>query len=143
MKKLTKLVVQRLFSMFPQGGPGVALLLLRLSVAAGFLINLANRDRVPSGFLQVALVLMICLVSLSLSVGFLTPFLSLIVCVAAAANLLLSYNYGFSSDHLIHLLTIVIAAALALLGPGAYSVDAKLFGRRVTVVRPRKDRNSH
>src|SRR5262245_31375208 len=129
--------------MFPQGGPGVALLLLRISVAAAFLINLANRDRLPSGFLQVALVLIICLVSLSLSVGFFTPFLSVIVCAASGANLLLSYNSGFSTDHLIHLLTIVIAAALALLGPGAYSVDAKLFGRRVTVIRPHKDRNQH
>ena len=33
------------------------------------------------------------------------------------------------------------AAALALLGPGAYSVDARLFGLRVTVIRPRKDPN--
>jgi hypothetical protein len=34
-----------------------------------------------------------------------------------------------------------MSAALLFLGPGAYSVDATLFGLRVTVV-PRKDKNS-
>ena len=94
-----------------------------------------------SDALRLAVAALIGLISLSLSVGFLTPILSVIVCAVAVANLLLGYNLGFTSGNLIHPFTIFDAAAVALLGPGAYSVDAKLFGRRVTVVPPRKDTN--
>ena len=126
--------VQRLFSMFPQGGPGFALLLLRISVAATFLMNLANRPDLPFRSLLFAGA---WLIALCLSIGFLTPFLSVIACVAAAANLLIGFNPG----SFIYLFLLLNAAALALLGPGAYSLDARLFGRRVMVVSPRKDTN--
>lgn len=133
----TLIDVQRLFSMFPQGGPGLALLLLRISVAGIFFvsaINTANRSGASSINLLWPGVL---LISMSLSVGFLTPFLSTIALVFAVANLLI----GFGLGNLTYVFPICDAAALALLGPGAYSVDARLFGRRVTVLPSRRNTN--
>jgi hypothetical protein len=117
--------------MFPQGGPGVALLLLRISVAVIFLLNAASYLNASSIRL---LLVFVVLASVSLSIGFLTPYLSVIACAAAVANLV----FGLGSGNLIYVTPAIDAAALALLGPGAYSVDARLFGRRVTVITPGK-----
>lgn len=119
--------------MFPQGAPGFALLLLRISVATIFLTSLANESLVSSVPLVCAGVL---LISASLSIGFLTPYLSVISLISGVAVLLVDP----SSHNIVHVALLFDATALALLGPGAYSVDARLFGLRVTVLRPRKTR---
>lgn len=120
--------------MFPQGGPGIGLLLLRIAAAGMFALNLTHRF--PT--LHWLLILLIGLIAFGLILGFLTPILSVIACLAAGANLLLA---GGPID-VVYILRILLSAALFFLGPGAYSVDARLFGLRVTVVPPRKDRNS-
>jgi uncharacterized metal-binding protein len=99
-----------------------------------FALNLSHRF--PS--LHWLLITSIGLISLGLLLGFLTPILSIIACLAAGANLLLADQ----SIEVVYILRILLSAALFFLGPGAYSVDARLFGLRVTVVPPRKDRNS-
>jgi uncharacterized membrane protein YphA (DoxX/SURF4 family) len=119
--------------MFPGGGPGIALLLLRASVATGFFLdgslqatgNFARLDVVVRAVLDAAL-----------GLGVLTPLTALLSCVLAIVDVT---RLG-AMQAPVALMTVVNAIALGLLGPGAYSLDARLFGRRVLVV-PAKDRD--
>ena len=123
--------MQRLFSMFPQGAPGIALLLLRISVAASFALSLMKGP----GLLSSPLLLLFVLASSALMlIGFLTSIVSFVVGSLAAAILLIHFHW----DNRILAFIAINAVALALLGPGAYSLDARLFGRRELVVPPRK-----
>jgi hypothetical protein len=124
--------------MFPQGGPGIGLLLLRIAAAGMFALNLSHQFNISSNALHWFIISLVSLISLGLLLGFLTTILTIIVCVAAGANLLLA---GQPLD-VVYILRILTSAALFLLGPGAYSVDARLFGLRVTVVPPRKNKPS-
>lgn len=72
-----------------------------------------------------------------LLVGFLTPCVSVLIGIAILANAisLLPPPAGNVFDgKLASFEMIVLAAAMALLGPGAFSVDARLFGRREIVI---------
>ena len=128
---ITLKTVQRLFSMFPQGGPGLALLLLRISVAATFFVENMHRYGASPSCLLFAGVL---LISTSLTIGLMTPLLSVVVGLSAVVSLVINLR-----PDLVLVSLILNSTALALLGPGAYSLDARMFGRRVVVVAPRKD----
>lgn len=72
-----------------------------------------------------------------LLIGFLTP----ITCVmvgAGSAGVALSWFPFLAPDlfeaKLAALLVSIIAAAVLLLGPGAFSLDARLFGRREIII---------
>ena len=123
--------------MFPHGGPGVGLLLLRIAAAAMFALNLTYYLDSLSRPLNIVVIISIVLITLSLCVGFLTPILTVIACTIGVANLFLTVQ----PSYVISVLRIFTFAALFFLGPGAYSVDARLFGLRVTVVPPRKEKN--
>ena len=124
--------------MFPRGGPGVGLLLLRTATAAMFALNVTHHFFLSSPTLYWVVVSLIALISFLLCIGFLTPFLAAVACAAAVANLVLADQPG----NVVYIFRILIAAALFFLGPGAYSLDARLFGLRVTVIPPRKNNKS-
>jgi hypothetical protein len=115
--------MQKLFSMFPNGAPGIALLLLRLFVGA-VLIS----DAVAAGSaLNEILVWVLVACALALVAGFITPIAAVLVALIEAIGL-----HADCVQMALHSVgPIVIGVALALLGPGAYSIDARLFGRRL------------
>jgi len=130
--------VQRYFSTFPGGWPGAGLLLLRIVVGAGaaaqgavYLTHMTE----PHALMWIAAVVGI-VSGLALLAGFLTP------ASGAAAGLatLFFVITGTPSGtpvliaRLAASILAVDAVALVLLGPGALSMDARLYGRREIVV---------
>lgn len=109
--------MQRLFVMFPDRAPGIGLLWLRLCLATALCWPW------PDAAAQQWL---LAILSLLLGSGWLTP----LAVVASVAWLL----FDGAPPSLV-----VLPVCLLLLGPGAYSLDACLFGRRVLVGRRRGD----
>jgi putative oxidoreductase len=116
--------VQRLFSTFPNSWPGVGLLVLRfaagLSLAA---VAHAAGDLVDTASLVVRYAA--GAVAILIWVGIWTP----IAAVLGVAIQIIVIAFG----HQFNLSSVVFAAAtlsLAMLGPGAWSLDARLFGRK-------------
>jgi hypothetical protein len=114
--------------MFPAGLPGLALLVLRTSVAIALALDgYRHREALSTWTHAIALLL-----SAALLAGYLTPIVVLLVLLFHG---LIWFGFGFDTAAVAVIVTLD-ATALALLGPGAYSVDARLFGRRRLLVPP-------
>jgi len=133
--------LHRLFSAFPAGLPGVGLLLLRMVVGVtlgghGFLCVLSSDRMTLVVLLSTGLLL---LSSVLLLLGFLTPIFSLLAafeCLAIAWSWFPFQLLGPPESKLALIPITVIGAAIALLGPGAFSLDARLFGWKEIVIPP-------
>lgn len=110
--------------MFPAGFPGFGLVLLRVCVVSAVL-DLATgwEDLQRWGPVETAAAVLGSLVL----VGALTP-VGAGLAGAWAAWLMVSGEHS-----VLHAVALLDAVALALIGPGAYSVDARLFARRVLI----------
>jgi uncharacterized membrane protein YphA (DoxX/SURF4 family) len=112
--------------MFAVGLPGLALLLLRANMAA----LLYSESGVRLGQLAMHWTAPIFVTAgLSLLVGILTPVVGLLVALLELACILVAGQGAQPAA----VLPIAAALTLATVGPGGYSLDARLFGRRLIV----------
>jgi putative oxidoreductase len=117
--------MQRLYSTFPNSSPGVALLLMRLGQSVQVLWGDDLRSLTATDPFVALLHGLEFLTSGLLAIGLWTP-------IAGSLQALLEcpsvYSHGhFERDHF---LGVLLCVCLAMLGPGAWSLDARLFGRQ-------------
>jgi putative oxidoreductase len=130
-------MVTRFLSRYPDGATGIALVLLRLACAWIAILVIACLP-----FPQVsrnASIVVAAAFALALASGFGTRVAAFVLAVAAIA----AASMTGSSIALTMIARACCCVALGLLGPGAYSIDANVFGRRVIRLEPRApDRRS-
>lgn len=115
--------MRRLFSTFARGWPGVGLLLLRLVVGSYLVVQGVSGLKAGPRAELVLLNILATGDGMLLIAGLWTP-------IAASLLVILAFwsSLAHSGNPCPCLLLAAIGAALALVGPGGWSVDAWLFG---------------
>ena len=123
--------LQRLFSTFPNRWPGVGLLLLRLGV--GIALIYLGIGLLVGGMgepIAIARELIEVAAGIFLLAGLWTPVIATLI---ALDELWIAFSLYASEpgSRWIHIFLAVLTAGVAMLGPGAWSIDARLFGRKL------------
>jgi hypothetical protein len=113
---------------FPRGHSGLGLMLLRIT-ASGLLVDIACNHLIQgdASVLSVSIVIL----AIFLTLGLFTVAASGLAAVLIIALSLLIHQEALAASTV----TASVCVALALLGAGAYSIDACLFGQRRVVWR--------
>lgn len=135
---LKRMMLRRSFSAFPDGCPGHGLLLLRLTLG----LPLVYRGTADLAWHLTAIPdLAAAIAGILLISGLFTPVAGVII---ALAQLWRAFSPAFADhgERSICLFLAAGAASAAMLGPGAWSVDALRFGRKVFEIgEPRRPRS--
>ena len=116
--------MQRLFSTSANGWPGFGLLIQRLVTAIALLHNARAQLETPAAGLMIPEIAGAVL-GLFILAGLWTPLVGALV---AAVELLIFLSGR--SDIWMALMLAAVGGTLAMIGPGAWSIDARLFGRK-------------
>jgi putative oxidoreductase len=117
--------LQRLFWTFANGWPGIGLLIQRITAGALlFYCAAIVISRAPQSA-EIAPAILGAAVGVLLMIGLWTPIAGSLIAVIETWNVL-----THSGNPLISAVLVVLGATLAMIGPGAWSVDARLFGRK-------------
>jgi uncharacterized membrane protein YphA (DoxX/SURF4 family) len=114
--------LQRLFSTFANGWPGIGLLLQRLLTATALLyygIHLGPQ------FTPILPQLIAASAGIPLLVGLWTPMAGTLVAIVEVW-----IAFSRPASPFIPIMLATLGATLAMIGPGAWSIDARLFGRK-------------
>ena len=118
-------ILQRLFSTFARGWPGAGLLLQRVIAAALLVYCTVARISYGAAVPYVALQIAAAAAGLLLLLGLWTPAAGTTLAIAE-----LALFFAHRSDPWLCILLAGLGASLAMIGPGAWSIDARLFGRK-------------
>jgi uncharacterized membrane protein YphA (DoxX/SURF4 family) len=117
--------LQRLFSTFANGWPGKGLLLLRWLTGAA-LIHYGISDLHEAHQLAtIAPQIIEAGAGILLLVGLWTPLVGTVIAIVEVWMV-----FSRAGDPWIAIMLATLGAALAMIGPGAWSLDARLFGRK-------------
>ena len=121
--------MQRLFSTFPNSWPGAGLLLVRLCLGAALIyfgaVGYSSPAADPIGVAQNLLAIV---GGVSVVAGLWTPLMGVLLAIEEASRVFLLGPPAREADWM-HLFLAVLSISTAMLGPGAWSIDARLFGR--------------
>jgi putative oxidoreductase len=117
--------VQRLFWTFAGGWPGIGLLIQRVTAGALLLYCAAIILVRTSQSGEVAPAIIGAIAGLLLLLGLWTPISGTLVAIVEIWNV-----FTHSASPLISVTLAILGATLAMIGPGAWSIDARLFGRK-------------
>jgi putative oxidoreductase len=116
--------MQRLFSSFADGWPGAGLLLLRLLTGGG-LLSAGIGSAWSASYLAMAPPVIAAGAGVLLVAGLYTPVAGI---VAALVEAWIAFSHPGNLLAPIELMS--LGLSLAMIGPGAWSIDARLFGRK-------------
>jgi putative oxidoreductase len=122
--------LQRLYSTFPNSWPGFGLLLLRLGVGIALIyLGISHLSGALPAPITAGQDLIEAAGGIFLLAGLWTPVMGALI---ALDELWIAFSlYSSQPDsHWIHIFLAVLTAGVAMLGPGAWSIDARLFGRK-------------
>ena len=128
--------MRRLYSTFAGGWPGIGLLLMRLVIGSLLLLRANGQLWSDPPFHATLTFASFAGPGLLLVAGLWTPLAGMAVAVIEISRIVTS-----DGDPFARLLTATIAAALAMLGPGRWSLDARLFGWKRIEATPRTSRS--
>jgi uncharacterized membrane protein YphA (DoxX/SURF4 family) len=122
-------ILQRLFSTFPSSWPGVGLILLRLCLGIALVyFGIAGLSN-PSETIALAQNLIAAAGGIFLLAGLWTPVIGTLIGLDEVWIALL-HDSPRQEHTWIHIFLAILALSVATLGPGAWSIDARLFGRK-------------
>ncbi len=115
--------MRRLYSTFAGGWPGIGLLLTRLVVGCGLIVATSSSLLSTPSMLAKTMSVLLAGCGALLIPGLWTPIAGTLIALIEICQLVTQ-----PGDRWGHLLLGTIGGALAMLGPGLWSVDGRLFG---------------